>query len=145
MRIAVLMVSLVLLTAGQPAMAAPQPHLRPLWTISAGTEERQITGAVIAGRTVVRAGTLYRGYEHPVGELHRYDARTGADLGGIAGAPGWAFGGVAVAGGRIVVQAHEPGGGAQLRSYAGNGKLQWQQAAPGEAFAAGRVLVASGG
>lgn len=146
MRIAVLAFSLVLLVAGQPASAAvDRPHLRPLWTVSAGPQERQITGAAITGRTLVRAGTLYRGYEHPTGELRRYDARTGADLGLLAAAPGWAFGTVAGDDGRILVQAREPSGGAQLRSYNANGQLQWQQAAPGDAFAAGSVLVASGG
>jgi outer membrane protein assembly factor BamB len=145
MRTAVLAFSLVLVAAGQPATAATQPHLRPLWTVSAGPQERQITGAAISGRTLVRASTLYRGYEHPTGELRRYDAGTGADLGGIASAPGWMFGTVAGVDGRILVQAREPSGGAQLRSYTWKGKLQWQQAAPGEAFAAGNVLVASGG
>jgi outer membrane protein assembly factor BamB len=145
MRIAVLAFSLVLLAAGQPATAASTSPLRPLWTVSAGPEERQITGVAVTGRTLVRASTLYRGYEHPTGELRRYDALTGVDRGSLASAPGWAFGSVAVAGGRIVVLAHDASGGAQLRSYTGSGKLQWQQAAPGEAFAAGSVLVATGG
>src|SRR5690242_190420 len=146
MRIAVLAFSLVLLAAGQPATAAVAgPHLRPLWTVSAGPDERQITGAAVTGRTLVRASTLYRGYEHPTGELRRYDARTGADLGLLAAASGWAFGAVAGVDGRILVQAREPGGGAQLRSYTGKGRLQWVREAPGEAFAAGGVVVASGG
>lgn len=145
MRIAVLAFSLVLVAAGQPATAAAQPHLRPLWTVPASPQERQITGAAVSGRTLVRASTLYRGYEHPTGELRRYDARTGADRGGIASAPGWVFGTVVVADGRILVQARETSGGAQLRSYTGNGELKWRQAAPGEAFVAGNVLVASGG
>src|SRR4051812_14396566 len=74
MRIAVLAFSLVLLAAGQPATAASTSPLRPLWTVSAGPEERQITGVAVTGRTLVRASTLYRGYEHPTGELRRYDA-----------------------------------------------------------------------
>src|SRR5690349_21187990 len=144
--------SVVLVAAGTSASAVPspvaRPSLRPLWTISSGPAERQITGVAVTGQTLIRSSTLYRGYEHPTGELRRYDANIGLDLGPLASAPGLVFGQVAVVGGAVVVQARPAGdrnGEPQLRSYDGKGRLRWKQNAPGDAFAAGRVLVASGG
>jgi outer membrane protein assembly factor BamB len=159
--------SVVLVAAGTSASAAPspvaRPSLRPLWTISAGPAERQIAGVAITGQTLIRSSTLYRGYEHPTGELRKYNAKIGLDLGPLASAPGLVFGQVAVVGGAVVVQARPTGegiGGPQLRSYDEKGRLRWKQNAPGDAFVvgarpseladasgvmAGRVLVASGG
>src|SRR5689334_6651469 len=104
--------SVVLVSAGTSAAssaAVARPTSHPLWTVSAGPGEQQITGVAITGRTLVRSSTRYRGYEHPTGELRRYDARTGFDLGPMASAPGYSFGPVAAVGDAVVVQARPAG------------------------------------
>ncbi len=124
----------------------PHPDLRPLWTVPAGPAERQITGAAIIGGRLLRSSTTFTGDDHATGEIRRYDAITGADLGLVAGADNRAFGQLAIAGDALFVQERNPVDGvAMLRSYTLKGTLRWENAAPGEAFAAGEVIVASGG
>jgi outer membrane protein assembly factor BamB len=148
--------SLVLAAAGTPASAgvgsgrplkpATVTHLRPLWTVPAGTVERQITGVAIIGATLLRSSSVFTGDEHATAEIRRYDAFTGADLGPVASAENRAFGRLAVAADALVVQERNPVDGVtMLRSYTLKGTLRWETAAPGEAFVAGDVIVASGG
>lgn len=122
-----------------PAAAA---RLDTVWTAPATRPEEQIGGAVIAD------GTLLRASGGPTGQIRRYDAVTGDDLGPVVDVPGRQFGQLASlpaaggpqgqAGAAMIVesQAIEPGTGnlleRRLGAYTGGGVEQWQAPLPDE-------------
>ncbi|WP_432829252.1 PQQ-binding-like beta-propeller repeat protein [Dactylosporangium sp. CA-092794] len=101
--------------------AATARNLRLTWTAPATRPEEQIGGAVVVD------GTLFRSAGGPSGQIRRYDAVTGNDLGPVVDVPGRAFGELAAAGDTLVVESIErPGLRRFLSGYHTNGEQRWE-------------------
>jgi outer membrane protein assembly factor BamB len=121
--------------------------LRPLWTSEAGTGDRQIGGAALAGGVLWWAGS-----DRGVGELHRLDPVNGTEQGVAVYQPGrWFTQLAAVLGGVVVKGRGTSGGPVYLSRYTGAGTRVWDVEIPGDlalegGFAiTGSTVVASGG
>ncbi|GAB3858689.1 PQQ-binding-like beta-propeller repeat protein [Dactylosporangium cerinum] len=112
-------------------------RLGTVWTAPASRPEEQVGGAVIAD------GTLLRSSGGPTGQIRRYDAVTGADLGAVVDVPRRVFGQLATGpsvtgpGGLLVEsQTFDPATGnlleRHLNAYTGRGAAVWETALPDE-------------
>ncbi|WP_433609099.1 PQQ-binding-like beta-propeller repeat protein [Dactylosporangium sp. CA-139114] len=109
-----------------PLDAAAAKHLRPAWTAPATRPGEQVGGAIVIDGTVLRASG------GPSGQIRRYDAATGHDLGPVVDAPGLAFGQLAAAGDTLLVEAVErPALRRTLRAYTLRGERRWTVDLPG--------------
>ncbi|MER7003522.1 PQQ-binding-like beta-propeller repeat protein [Dactylosporangium sp. NPDC000555] len=107
------------LTGGLDVAAARR--LRLSWTAPATRPDEQVGGAVVVD------GTLLRSSGGPSGQIRRYDAVTGSDLGLVVDEPGRAFGELAAAGDTLVVESIErPGAQRFLGGYRMNGQRRWE-------------------
>jgi outer membrane protein assembly factor BamB len=107
-----------------PASAA---RIDTVWTAPATRPDEQVGGAVVVD------GILLRSSGGPSGQIRRYDAVTGSDLGPVVDAPGRRFGQLAaVPAGRLLVesQAIDPATGylleRYLTSYTMRGERIWE-------------------
>ncbi|GAA0734782.1 PQQ-like beta-propeller repeat protein [Dactylosporangium roseum] len=127
---------------GDPGRSGHQPVTRDLdaaaatrlerrWTAPATRADEQIGGAVVVD------GTLFRSSGGPTGQIRRYDAITGHDLGAIVDVPGRRFGQLAVVDGTVIVESADivpfdaPGYGAvpagrHLSAYTSSGETRWE-------------------
>ncbi|MGI5181789.1 PQQ-binding-like beta-propeller repeat protein [Dactylosporangium sp. CA-152071] len=114
-------------------------RLDTVWTAPVSRPDEQVGGAVVAD------GVLLRSSGGPTGQIRRYDAVTGADLGPVVDAPDRRFGQLASVpgsaggtGGTLLVESQAidvPSGdlGARyLTSYTGRGDKRWETPLPGE-------------
>ncbi|WP_433049302.1 PQQ-binding-like beta-propeller repeat protein [Dactylosporangium sp. CS-033363] len=94
--------------------------LRTTWSAPATRTGEQVGGAVVLD------GTVYRSSGGPSGQIRRYDAATGDDLGPLVDEPGQAFGELAATGDTLVVEAIErPALRRTLRAYTRGGLKTW--------------------
>ncbi|WP_433078788.1 PQQ-binding-like beta-propeller repeat protein [Dactylosporangium sp. CA-052675] len=127
-----------------PLDAAAAKHLRPAWAAPATRPGEQVGGAIVIDGTVLRASG------GPSGQIRRYDAATGHDLGPVVDAPGLAFGPLAAAGDTLLVEAVErPALRRTLRAYTFRGERQWTvdlpDAVSGGFTAAGDLILRAAG
>ncbi|MEV6932174.1 PQQ-binding-like beta-propeller repeat protein, partial [Dactylosporangium sp. NPDC051485] len=124
--------------------AATVAGLRPAWTAAPPTRDEQVNGAIVID------GTLFRTSEGPTGQIRRFDAYTGADLGPIVDVPGRALGQLAAAGDTLVVESLERKEVRRfLAGYRLNGRPRWEIPLPegvsgGFTVGAGLVLRSAG-
>ncbi|MEV4508969.1 PQQ-binding-like beta-propeller repeat protein [Dactylosporangium sp. NPDC049525] len=115
---------------------ASATRLDTVWIAPAARPEEQVGGAVVAD------GTLLRSSGGPTGQVRRYDAVTGADLGPVLDVPGRWFGQLAAPpagrrGGLLVEsQTYDSGTGnlleRHLSAYTTGGEAVWDVPLPDE-------------
>ncbi|WP_327009213.1 PQQ-binding-like beta-propeller repeat protein [Dactylosporangium sp. NBC_01737] len=111
-------------------------RLGTVWTAPASRPEEQVGGAVVAD------GTLLRSSGGPTGQIRRYDAVTGADLGPVLDVPGRWFGRLAAppagrrAGLLVESQTYDAVSGnllqRHLSAYTTGGEAVWDVLLPDE-------------
>ncbi|WP_238007768.1 PQQ-binding-like beta-propeller repeat protein [Dactylosporangium sp. AC04546] len=111
--------------SGHQPVASPLGDLEVRWTAPANRDEEQVGGAVVVD------GTLFRSAGGPTGQVRRYDAVTGADLGPIVDVPARRFGRLAVVGGAVVVESVDVGSAVRrLGAYTMTGHQRWEIVLP---------------
>ncbi|MFB9181195.1 PQQ-binding-like beta-propeller repeat protein [Dactylosporangium sucinum] len=111
--------------SGHQPVAAPARGLSVRWTAPASRDEEQVGGAVVVD------GTLFRSAGGPSGQVRRYDAVTGADLGPIVDVPGRRFGRLAVVDRTVIVESVDVGSAVRrLAAYSLTGHQRWETVLP---------------
>ncbi|WP_433208656.1 PQQ-binding-like beta-propeller repeat protein [Dactylosporangium sp. CS-047395] len=124
--------------------AATAKALRATWSAPATRTGEQIGGAVVVD------GTVFRSAGGPSGQIRRYDAATGDDLGPLVDEPGQAFGELAATGDTLVVESiQRPELRRTLRAYRRDGARAWTAELPdavsGGFTVAGDIIVRGAG
>ena len=105
--------------------AAAAPRLEQLWTAPATRPDEQVGGAVVVD------GTLLRASGGPTGQIRRYDAVTGHDLGVLVEEPGRRFGQLAAVDDVVLVESGGTGAaGRHLSGYRMDGRQRWDVVLP---------------
>ncbi|WP_432976990.1 PQQ-binding-like beta-propeller repeat protein [Dactylosporangium sp. CA-233914] len=108
-----------------PLTPAAARRLRLAWTAPATRENEQVGGAIVVD------GTVFRASGGPSGQIRRYDAVTGDDLGPLVDEPGQAFTQLAAAGDTLVVESIErPSLRRSLWAYTIRGAHRWTTPLP---------------